>query len=213
MDFYYAAGSAPSRCALMTAKTLNIELNKKHLDLTSCDQYKPDYLKLNPQHSVPTLVDNGFVLLESRAIMIYLVEKYGKDDSLYPKCPKKKAVINQRLYFDVGTLYKSFSDYYFPQMFGNSPPLPELHAKADDAFKLLDIFLEGHTYVAGDTFSLADISVVSTVSSFEVLNFDFSKHANVNKWYANAKKEVPGFDENWQGCLEFKEKFSKAVQK
>ena len=44
----------------------------------------------------------------SRAIMTYLVIKYGKDASLYPTDPQERAVVDQRLYFDMGTLYDSF---------------------------------------------------------------------------------------------------------
>jgi glutathione S-transferase len=43
--------------------------------------------------------------------MGYLVQQYGNDDSLYPKDPTKRAVVDQRLYFDAGTLSKRISDY------------------------------------------------------------------------------------------------------
>lgn len=63
-------------------------------------------MKINPQHTVPTLDDNGFILTESRAIIVYLVEKYAPGNSLYPADVKQKALINQRLQFDVGTFYQ-----------------------------------------------------------------------------------------------------------
>jgi hypothetical protein len=44
--------------------------------------------------------------------MCYLVEKYAKDESLYPKDPKKRAMVNQKLYFDATTLYQRFLNYY-----------------------------------------------------------------------------------------------------
>jgi len=44
--------------------------------------------------------------------MGYLVDQYGKDDSLYPKDPKKRAIVNQKLYFDCGTLYQRFHRLY-----------------------------------------------------------------------------------------------------
>jgi hypothetical protein len=48
----------------------------------------------------------------SRAIMCYLVEKYAKDDSLYPKDPKKRAKVNHKLFFDATSLYQGFINYY-----------------------------------------------------------------------------------------------------
>lgn len=89
----------------MVAKALGVNLNLKTIDTHNKEHLTPEFIKLNPQHTIPTLVDNGFAIWESRAILVYLAEKYGKNDSLYPKDPQKRAVVNQRLYFDMGTLY------------------------------------------------------------------------------------------------------------
>lgn len=209
MDFYYLPLSAPCRSVLMTAKALAIELNKKLLDLMAGEHLKPEFIKINPQHTIPTLVDGDFAIWESRAIMTYLVEKYGKDDSLYPKCPQKRAVVNQRLYFDMGTLYTAFANYYYPQVMKNLPADPEMFTKMEVAFDFLNTFLEGHEYAAGDSLTVADFALLATVSTYDVAGFDFSKYANVKRWYEHCKTTAPGFEENWEGCLELKKWFNK----
>lgn len=65
---------------------------------------------MNPQHTVPTMEDGELVLNESRPIATYLVAKYGKCDKLYPADIVTRAVIDQRLYFDMGVFYKSLGD-------------------------------------------------------------------------------------------------------
>lgn len=153
------------------------------------------------------MVDDGFALWESRAIQTYLVEKYGKTDSLYPKCPKKRAVVNQRLYFDLGTLYARLADYYYPQLFAKAPANPDNLKKLEDAVGFLNTFLEGQTYAAGDNLTVADISLVATVSTLEVLGLDLSKYENLLSWYAKVKATCPGYDINEAGIAEFKKKF------
>merc|ERR1711911_17935 len=101
VDLYSMAPSAPCRSVLMTAKALGVDVNVKPVNLFAGEHMTPEFLKLNPQHNVPTIDDDGFVLNESRAICTYLVRKYGKDDSLYPKDVQKRALVDQRLYFDM----------------------------------------------------------------------------------------------------------------
>lgn len=192
MDFYYSPLSPPCRSIQLVAKALGIELNLKLINMFEKEHLKPEYIKINPQHTVPTLVDNGFVIWESRAILVYLVEKYGKDDSLYPKDPQGRALVNQRLYFDMGTLYKSLADYYYAP-FQNREQDPEQLKKAEEALGFLNTFLEGNTYVAGDRLTIADISILASLSGFTVFNLDLSKYPNVVRWQENGKK-VPGWD-------------------
>lgn len=147
--------------------------------------------------------DNGFALWESRAIQIYLVEKYGKDQSLYPKDVQTRALVNQRLFFDMGTLYQRFAEYWYPQLFMKAPANPENLKKMEEAMGFFNTFLDGKKWAAGDSMTIADITLAATVSTYEVANFDFSKYPNVQKWFALCKSTMPGYDLNEAGCKEF----------
>ncbi|XP_063632723.1 glutathione S-transferase 1-1-like [Cydia splendana] len=204
-DLYYVPGSAPCRAVLLAAKALNVNLNLKLVDLHHGEQLKPEYLKLNPQHTVPTLVDDGLSLWESRAIITYLANKYGKGSTLYPEEPRARALVDQRLYFDIGTLYQRFADYFYPQLFGGAPADQGKLQKIEEALKFLDTFLEGQKYVAGPNLTLADLSLIASVSSFEATDIDFKKYSNVKRWYETVKSTAPGYQEaNEKGLEAFK---------
>ncbi|KAH8246886.1 hypothetical protein KR032_002728, partial [Drosophila birchii] len=212
MDLYYAPYVSACRNVLMVAKALNLELNKKVISTRNGEQMSPEFIKINPQHTIPTLVDNDFTLWESRAIAIYLVEKYGKDDSLYPKDPQIQAVINQRLYFDHTNMYGSLAGYYFKIYATGQLGSEEDFKKVQDTFGFLNAFLEGQDYFAGNHLTLADIAILSNVTNFDVLGFDISQYPNVAKWYANAKKVTPGWQENWVGALDLKRVFDEKMK-
>ncbi|KAL4708835.1 hypothetical protein ACJJTC_019351 [Scirpophaga incertulas] len=204
LDLYYVPGSAPCRAVLLAARALNLSPNLKLVDLHHGEHLKPEYIKLNPQHTVPTMVDDGFALWESRAIITYLANKYGKGSSLYPEEPRARALVDQRLNFDIGTLYQRFSDYFYPQVFGGAPADKDKLAKVEEALKYLDTFLEGQKYVAGPNLTLADLSIMASVSSMEASDINFLKYNNIKRWYETVKATAPGYEEaNGKGLQAF----------
>lgn len=62
---------------------------------------------MNPQKEIPVLDDNGFYLSESIAILQYICNKYRPDSNLYPKDPQERAIVDQRLCFNMGFYYSS----------------------------------------------------------------------------------------------------------
>ncbi|KAF4519147.1 hypothetical protein B566_EDAN007422 [Ephemera danica] len=156
MTLYCLDASPPVRSVYLCLEALELEAERK---------------VINPQHSVPTFIDDdGFVIWDSHAICSYLVSKYGKDDSLYPKDVKKRAIVDQRLHFDSGILYPRTRDISFSLLFLKCKEIPEeKRKKILDAYELLEKFLEGHDWLAGDSYTIADLFCVASVTSL-VLN-------------------------------------------
>ncbi len=125
--------SAPTRNLFLVCDAIGVEYKIHVIDLFKGENRTPEYLKvpsqfhyfffsfvilfiplfeiqMNPQHTIPTLKDGNFIMNESRAAACYLVNKYAKDDKLYPKDVKMRAIIDSRLYFDMGTFYKAAGD-------------------------------------------------------------------------------------------------------
>ncbi|KAF3421802.1 hypothetical protein E2986_11895 [Frieseomelitta varia] len=217
---YETTGSPPCRLVRLAAAALGVTLNLKKISFENLEHLTPEYLKMNPQHMVPTIDDDGFIMCErniihvfiSRAIITYLANQYGKDDSLYPKDPKKRALVDQRLYFDACTLYKAFIDYYYPIFIYKAPRDPTKYVAIGTALSFLEKFLEGQDYVAGKTMTLADLAIVVTVSTLEVSSYDLSKYKNVIRWFARIKSEAPKYEDNDVGAKVLKQ-WSEGVMK
>jgi glutathione S-transferase len=105
LTLYFAAGSPPSRACLMLLRILKLDVEVKNVNLAAGEQNQPEFLKLNPLHQVPVLVDGDFVLTEGRAILGYLMNKYSPGNSMYPTDPQKRAKIDQRLYYDATVVF------------------------------------------------------------------------------------------------------------
>lgn len=106
MKLFFMSISPPSRAVLLTIRNLNLNVEVKNVNLLAGEHLTTEFLKLSPVHQVPVLVDDDFVLCESRAIMTYLVNSKKPESDLYPKEPRRRALIDQRLYYDATVVFE-----------------------------------------------------------------------------------------------------------
>jgi glutathione S-transferase len=182
---YISAGSPAVRAVQITVKAIGLELNLKELDFTKGEHLQPEYLKLNPQHTVPTLVDDdGFTLSDSHAIMIYLLSKYAKNDNLYPKDLKKKALVDQRLHFDSGVAYARVLPISGAIFRNVKTSLNDNDKESlSEVYSFSDTFLEEKEYMVGDSVTIADYSLFAIITTLNVfLTIDVQKYPRLAKW-------------------------------
>ncbi|KAJ8709312.1 hypothetical protein PYW07_009138 [Mythimna separata] len=208
LTLYKMDASPPVRAVYMVIEKLKIpNVNYVETDLLADDHLKDNFLKINPQHTIPHLTDGNFNLWDSHAIITYLVNKYGKSNSsLYPTDPEKRALIDAKLHFDSGILYPALRENDEPIFFGTATSLkPEGVAKIKSAYDFTEKFLTGVQWLAGDELTLADISCVATVSTLnELLPIDEKTYPNIIAWIKRCSEFEFYRKGNQPGLLDFR---------
>lgn len=144
------------------------------------DQFQPDYLEINPFHRVPVIVDDGFRMVESIAILEYLETKYPTP-ALLPK--ETQALATVRMVQMIST--NEFVPKVLPLILENqdSPKLIEAKQHIEKVLTFFAENLKDNSYFGGENLSLADIIVGTDISFLPHLGIDFSKYPNLNNWF------------------------------
>lgn len=197
--------SAPCRALLLAAKTANVQYDIHTVDLMKGEHKGDDFLKINPEHTVPALVDKQFKLWESRAIMTYLVDTYAPGHHLYPKDNAKRAEINRLLFRDISFVAQHVNGFLYPQLYQHQPADPEKQAEVEKVFEYLETLLEdGRHYLTGEQATLADISIEASISSLELNDWQFSRWTKVDEW-RHRLATMPHYEEVNKPLHEFKQ--------
>jgi GST-like protein len=156
----YTAPTPNGHKASITLEELGIPYEVHIVNLLAGDQRKPEYLKLNPNGRIPTIVDRDegdFAVFESGAIMIYLAEKAGR---LLPTDRRGRSLVIQWLMFQMGGIGPMMGQAnvfyrYFPEKI--QPAIDRYQNECRRLFEVLDGRLAGHEWLAGE-YSIADIA-------------------------------------------------------
>ncbi|CAB3239212.1 unnamed protein product [Arctia plantaginis] len=202
---YSMDASPPANTVRMLADIIGLDLELKHVNITVAEQKSPEFLKINPIGSIPTLKDGDFVLSDSHVIMKYLLSKYAPDqvESLYPSDLQTRALVDQAMYFNTGVYFIRLKAVTIPTFFGGLTETPEKSKKdINDCYKVLEVFLENRKYIAADHLTLADIALLATTSSAQPIHkLDSEKFPRTAEWLSRLEQEsffkkimVPGVE-------------------
>lgn len=175
---------------LIVAELAGVEVEPIVVDLRAGAQRLPDFLRMNPNGKVPTLVDGDFALWESNAIAQYLAAK-GTDRRLWPDDARAQADISRWQYWEAShwlpAIGQSMFERVMKPMFGRGEPDPKVLDDARVQFELLAGVLDGHLagrgHLVGADLTIADISVAVPLMYTKGAGLDVSPYANIGRWW------------------------------
>lgn len=133
------------------------------------EHLEENFVKMNPQHTIPFLDDNGFYLSESRAILQYLAESRASEKRLCGRTARERALVQQRLQFDIGTLTTRNMAAFYPIIRGQASTVSaEAMQKVREAIGIVDTYLSKSPFIAGDYVTIADFSYLLFVAAYVV---------------------------------------------
>ncbi|EPL6453364.1 MULTISPECIES: glutathione S-transferase family protein [Providencia] len=164
---------------------LNLAYHLNHIQISRGDHQQPAFLQLNPHGRIPVLHDpkEDITLFESAAILLYLAEKTGK---LLPNSPKQKWEAIKWLQFHSASLGPIIGQWVNFAIFDKSakPEVVERYfTMTHKALTVLDLQLQNNPFIAGNSYTIADIANFAWLHIAEVIDFDFSQHIYLSEWY------------------------------
>jgi len=187
---YNMPESPHARKVRLLAAELGIPLELVDRDPRIGETRGPDYLALNPNGRVPTLVEDGFALWESPAILKYLAAKHP-ERGLNGANPQDQAHVDQWLFWWVGGAEAAMERLFWERIIkpkvlktgGNDPNImADAYARLARFLPVLDRQLKGREYVIGPL-SIVDFVIGARLDRGpNYLDIDLSPYKNINAW-------------------------------
>jgi glutathione S-transferase len=179
---------------------LNIEYQSNNIEFYPSEEHKSDeFLKINPLGQIPVISDDGFVLRDAQAILIYLSTKYDKNESWYPpNDPKKAGTISQWLAFADSITGSASAARLHDTFFYTNFDIEKCRAAAHSQFRILDEHLYfqeqlNQSWICdGEKPTLADIACFPYVALSEEGGVSRISYPAIRRWLDRFKR-LDGF--------------------
>ena len=184
---------------------MGASFERVHVDYFTGEHRGDAYRRLNPNCSLPTLVDGDFVLWESNAILAYAADKIG-NHAVYPTDLRTRADINRWLLWEATQWFPSCYVYLVEHCVKpllQTEPDAAIIAAQDETFHklagILDARLANSRWIAGEQPTIADIALAAPAHLHPYQRLPLEPHPNLRRWLIEGVEKLPCWDRTFVG--------------
>ncbi len=192
LKLYRHPMSGHSHRAQLALSLLGVPHELVEVDLMKGAHKAPEFLKLSPFGQVPVLDDNGAIVFDSNAILIYLAQKYDPNGKWLPRDAKGQADVQAWLSVAAGLIAFGPAAARLITVFGAKYNPEDVIGRANGLLKVMDAQLADRNWLVGNDATLADIACYSYIAAAPEGNVDLGACPNVRAWLARVEG-LPGF--------------------
>ncbi|GJD78460.1 glutathione S-transferase family protein [Methylobacterium gregans] len=191
MKLYHHPLSGHAHRARLFLSLLGVPHDAIEVDLKAGAHKRPEFLALNPFGQVPVLDDDGTVVSDSNAILVYVARKLGRTDWL-PENAEGEAAVQRWLSVSAGELAYGPAAARLVTVFGANFRPEEVIGRAHTLLGRLEAHLTGREWLVGERPTVADVALYSYLARAPEGNVDLSSYVNVNAFLRRIEA-LPGF--------------------
>jgi GST-like protein len=185
----YTFTTPNGRKASIMLEEVGLPYNVHKIDITKDEQFKPEYVAINPNSKIPAIIDQdaGITVFESGAILIYLADKTGK---LLPTELKDRFQVLEWLMLQMGSVGPMFGQLnHFKRYAPEKIPyaIARYEKETLRLYDVLDRQLKEREFICGD-YSIADIATYPWVAIYEFQGLTLDDHPNLKRWVETTKQ-------------------------
>ncbi|MGC7837058.1 glutathione S-transferase [Pseudomonas wayambapalatensis] len=183
IKLYHFPKSGHAHRARLMLSLLKLEPEVIFVDLAKGEQKKPEFLALNPFGQVPVIDDNGTIIGDSNAILVYLAKTYGQGRWL-PQDAAGEARVQRWLSIAAGPLAFGPAAARLITVFGAGFNADEVIGRAHNLLKVMEAELGKAPFLTGSEPSIADVANYSYIAHAPEGNVSLDAYPNVRAWLA-----------------------------